>query len=215
MQRLRFVSISSWQAWYAPSLFAHSAIESLHIEGFDGVDLSGPAGMPALQALYLTKGRFKSLAPLSRCASLRSLSLAHNRALVDIGELARMPSLRALELGDALPGVTDLAPIQSLKSLQSLVVSGTKSQVTGTGWLAGFDQLADLRLQSGVVGAEFADLIGSAALRKLALVLDGAPAPADDELQQLAARRGLRVVEVTRFGTRKRPALLVLFDAAT
>lgn len=213
LPQLRFVSISAWQPWYAASLFTHPSIESLHIEGYDGDDLSGPAGMPALQSLVLTKGRFKSLAPLARCASLRSISLAHNRALADIGELALMPGLQSLELGDALPGVIDLAPIAALTTLQTLIVSGAKAQIAGTRWLSAFGQLVDLRLQTGVVDADFADLIGSASLRKLAVVLDGTPPPTDEVLRQLAARRGLRVQEITRFGTRKRPALLVLFDA--
>ena len=207
MSGLRDLRIECWEAWYAKTLFAHPLLESLHIQGYSGLDAAAFVEMPRLASLSLTQGKLRDLAPLSRMA-LSRLQLGHLKGLSSIGELGSMNSLQHLLLNEGLSGLKDLSPIQGLEQLETLVVTGAAAEVRGTAWLRRFTRLRELRLQSGVVVDHMADLFVSPYLKKLAVVLaEPIPSLEDAALHQ-AAGEG-RIQEVVRFGTKKRPALLI------
>jgi hypothetical protein len=206
---LKHLRIEAWQANYAETLFAHPAIESLHIEGYDGTDCTAFAAMPQLATLSLAKGKLKDLAPLRRSHSLRTLRLSHLRGLTSIEELRHLPDLRQLALGEGLGGVADLSPLFGAVQLETLVIVGTGAQVEQTAWLRKLVHLRDLRLQSGVVLADWGDLLVSPVLGKLAVVLTAPVEDSDDAIRARAKAAGHRVRDFVRFGTRKRPAFLI------
>jgi len=211
---LRRLRVEAWLPWYADTLFAHPTLQALHIEAYDGSDCAAFAAMPSLTSLSLAKGKLKTLAPLPSSPSLRELRLSHLRALSSVEEVRQLPLLQQLVLGEGLAGVKDVSPVFGSEKLEVLAIVGTAAEVAETGWLRRMPRLRELRLQSGVKPGDWADFFASTALRKLAVVLSEPSSESDQQIEALARAAGHRMRELVRFGTKKRPALLIELDPA-
>ena len=109
-------------------------------------DVSPVAGLPLLDALFLTRNNVSDLSPLAESTGLEALSLSRN-GLSDIAPLAELRSLRWLDLSHNV--TVDLSPLAGLRGLT--VLNLQRNAVTDLSPLSELTQLSDLRLTANPV----------------------------------------------------------------
>lgn len=105
-------------------LAGHPALERLYISRWRGSDLTPLASMSTLEQLRLVRTDFSSVAPLAGLPTLRRLTLRACTRLTDLTGLGRLPALTDLLISDC-PALTDLSGLQGMSSLKSLRLTGT------------------------------------------------------------------------------------------
>jgi hypothetical protein len=122
-------------------------------------EFSWLAGMSGLETALLTGSSIVDLSPLAGASRLQELSLSWTGAIQDLRPLARLTSLRSLDVEDSL--VSDLSPLAGLPSLERLQIGG--SRVASLAPLASIKTLRYLRAD----GNEISDLAPLAKLPAL------------------------------------------------
>src|SRR5690606_22027588 len=115
------------QAWTSALQHAehHPSVQRLSWVGFspEQADLSSLRAFPSLQTLNLFKPAITSLAGISACSQLHTLSITQAKDLREVAQLGACAALRALSL-DGCRGVGDLSPLLGqLQRLETLVLN--------------------------------------------------------------------------------------------
>ncbi len=110
---LRFVKFTAW-----PILTKFKALEDLELYLHNPVDWTTVCSLRALRHLRVFYGGIQSLAGIEQCGHLETLAIMYNPDIMAIGELTRLPALKALHLSGTR--ATDLSPLSTLPHLNVL-----------------------------------------------------------------------------------------------
>ncbi|MGM0490468.1 MAG: leucine-rich repeat domain-containing protein [Planctomycetota bacterium] len=117
-----------------PSLANQTKLESVRLIGSPITDLSPFAGLPNLKKLQVSYSiHIKDLSPLVGATKLEELSLSKPRRLessspLDLSPLTHLTNLKKLTLAGRT--MDDLLPLQDLKKLEELVLTGNIADLT-------------------------------------------------------------------------------------
>lgn len=210
-EKLRSLNIDAWYHRYEKTLFSNQSLREVRIEGYDKFDCVEFGKLRRLRKLILAKGRIKSLSGLRMCAELEDIQLSHLRQLDDISEIAHIPTLLKVELGEVLPRLLNIDVLFSMTNLKSLVLVGPPVAIDNIRWLEKFKCLDILRLQIPVVDLDWDILFASKKLSKVVVMSAKPISISNDDIRTFATKHELNVSEITAFGTKKTPSWLIEF----
>jgi hypothetical protein len=199
LPRLETLNIDGWLPRYARTLFTCAHLTSLRIEGYGGKDCRELASLAQLRRLTLAKGALTSLQGLSACSMLESIALAHLRKLTDVSEIAQIPTLRELELSDALPGLREVNAILTKTGLRRLSLRALDIEWPDISWLAKFTTLDVLGIWN-VRPFDWDALFASPTLKKLAVTFTTSTGLSLDQVREIARAHGLPVTDIKPIG---------------
>lgn len=196
---LRRLNIDGWLPGYARTLFQCGNLESLRIEGYNGIDCERFGELAQLQRLTLVKGKLASLAGIARCHKLEAIELAHLRKLTDINEVGNTSSLRELELSEKLPALREFGVVFGLARLRRLSLRALDVELPEIGWLKKFTELHVLGIWN-VVPVDWDALFASPQLKKLVVTFNASTGLSLDDVRKIAQAHALRPTEVKAVG---------------
>ncbi|TLY51146.1 MAG: hypothetical protein E6K53_08275 [Gammaproteobacteria bacterium] len=199
LARLEELNLDGWLPRYAKTLFQCANLKSLRIEGYDGANCERIGELRELRRLTLAKGKLSSLQGLAACGKLASIHLAHLRKLSDISEIERIPTLRELELSEALPALQQFDVTFRKTALKRLDLRALDVELPDISWLSQFTKLHLLAIRN-VVPMDWDALFASRDLKKIAVTFAKSTGLSVDQVRDIALAHGLRPTQIGPIG---------------